>query len=318
MHLPSPLPFFNTLLARGVFPRWQPKAALRPTTRSDRGAALCITWWGTAAHVVSTDTTTVLLDPFLSRPGLLDVGLLPLRPDEAALRAHLPPRVDALLLGHSHYDHLMDAPTLARLTGAKLVGSRSTASFARAAGVPEAQIVELPAQGGDVTIGDIDVRFVPSRHGRIFAGRVPFPGEVASPPRLPARVRDYKMGGAFGIVLRAAGATVYHNGSADLVDAELQGTRADVLLVGLAGRQATPDYLKRLTSALRPRLVVPTHHDAFFAPLNEGVRLLPGVDLDGFEREVRDAAPDARLVTPSYLEVLAVPPDDASAAALVT
>ena len=75
MPLPFGLGVLNGLLARGVFPRWLPKPALRPTTRSASGAAVRITWWGTAAHVVSTDTTTVLLDPFLSRPGLLDVGL---------------------------------------------------------------------------------------------------------------------------------------------------------------------------------------------------------------------------------------------------
>ena len=317
MPLPFGLGVLNGLLARGVFPRWLPKPALRPTTRSASGAAVRITWWGTAAHVFSTGTTTVLLDPFLSRPGLLDVGLLPLRPNEAALRPHLPHKVDAILLGHSHYDHLMDAPTLARWTGAKLVGSRSTVSFARAEGVAESQLVEIPAEGGHVTVGDIEVRFVPSRHGRIFAGRVPFPGEVPTPPRVPARVSAYKMGGAFGIVMRAPGATVYHNGSADLVDAELAGESADVLLVGLAGRQATPGYLRRLAGLLRPKLIVPTHHDAFFAPLADGLRLLPGIDLDGFEQEARDVAHEARLITPAHLEVLAVPPHDARASALV-
>jgi L-ascorbate metabolism protein UlaG (beta-lactamase superfamily) len=153
-------------------------------------------------------------------------------------------------------------------------------------------------------VGDIEIRFVPSRHGRIALGRVPFPGVVTRPPRLPARMWHYKMGGAFGIVMNAAGVRVYHNGSADLVDAELEGERADVLLVGLAGRQATRDYLARLVSALSPELIVPTHHDAFFAPLEAGFHTIPGMDIDGFISEARRIAPRARVAFSDYGEEL--------------
>src|SRR6185369_9951761 len=107
-----------------------------------------------------------------------------------------PKKVDAILCGHSHFDHLLDAPRIAMKTGAKLVGSATTCAFARAAGVSESQLVEIAPSGGRTTVGDIEVRFVPSKHGRIALGRVPFPGEVRSPPRLPARVWHYKMGGA--------------------------------------------------------------------------------------------------------------------------
>jgi L-ascorbate metabolism protein UlaG (beta-lactamase superfamily) len=144
-------------------------------------------------------------------------------------------------------------------------------------------------------------------HGRIAFGRVPFPGEVKSTPRVPARAHEYRMGGAFGVHVTAPdGVSVYHNGSADLVDAELAGITADVVLVGLAGRKATRDYVGRIVRALQPRVIVPTHHDAFFAPLDRGFYLLPGVDLDGFVREARGLAPGARVVTPDFGDVLAV------------
>ena len=114
------------------------------------------------------------------------------------------------------------------------------------------------------------------------------------------------MGGAYGILLRTRGLTIYHNGSADLIDAELGDTRADVLLAGIAGYRATRDYVARLCGLLRPNLVIPSHHDAFFAPLEEGLRLLPGIDLDGFFSEVKAHAPGARLVAPSYEETLVI------------
>jgi L-ascorbate metabolism protein UlaG (beta-lactamase superfamily) len=301
-----------------LFPRWRPRRELRPTTTAASatggGAAVRIRWLGTAGHVIETATTTVLIDPFLSRPTLMALAR-PIAPDPAAIGARLPARVDAVLCGHSHFDHLLDAPYIARTTGARIAGSATTCAFARAGGVPEAQLVEIPPNGRTFTVGDATIRYIPSRHGRVGFG-VPFPGEVTAPPPLPASFWHYRMGGAFGLLIEVGGLRIYHNGSADLVDAELAGARADVLLVGLAGRGGTRGYLQRLYDALGPRLVVPTHHDAFFAPLDGGLHLLPRIDLDGFVAETRRHAPSATVVTPAYDETLAVPAD-ARAAALV-
>jgi L-ascorbate metabolism protein UlaG (beta-lactamase superfamily) len=297
-----------------LFPRWRPPGALRPT-RAPSSGALRITWLGTAGHVLETGRTTILIDPFVTRTPLRKL-VRKIEPNDDAIQRWIPKKVDVVLCGHSHYDHLLDAPRIAKITGAKIVGSRSTSAFARAAGVPEDRIVTVPASGARMRFGDVEVRFVPSLHGKIVLGRVPFPGEVTRPPRLPVRAWHYKMGGAFGLLVRAAGVSVYHNGSADLLDAEVAGERADVLLVGLAGRRATRDYLGRLSRALGPSVVLPTHHDAFFAPLEEGLRLLPGIDLDGFAQEVRTLLPLATIVTPDYGEHVLVDAGDTRAAGI--
>jgi L-ascorbate metabolism protein UlaG (beta-lactamase superfamily) len=306
------------LIYERLFPRWKPRAEFRPRGNgSDEGAAergIRVRWLGTAGFVIATQTTTVLIDPFLSRPGLVRIASQTLTPDAEAIARWIPPHVDAVLCGHSHFDHLLDAPHIAAKSGAKIAGSPTTCAFAEASGVARDKLVVIPPEGASFTVGDIDVRFVPSLHGRIFLGQVPAPGEVKTPPPLPARAWHYRMGGAFGLFLKADGVSIYHNGSADLVDAELQGIHADVLIAGLAGRRGTRDYVKRLMTALTPRLVVPTHHDAFFAPLERGVHLLPGIDVDGFLREVRDLDPKVTRVTPEYGEDLVVPREDARAA----
>jgi L-ascorbate metabolism protein UlaG (beta-lactamase superfamily) len=302
-------------------PRSFTSRALRPYTppaeyalgAGDRGGTATgggvrLAWLGTAGHVVSTASTTVLVDPYVSRFGLAHLATRGLRPDEAAIERWIPAKIDAVLCGHSHFDHLVDAPRIAQRTGAMIVGSESTCAFARAQGVAESRIVCVPKTGERLRVGDIDVRFVPSLHGRIALGRVPFDGEVRTPPRLPARAWQYRMGGAYGILLGVAGVRIYHNGSADLIDAAIAGERADVLLVGLAGRQATRDYLERLVTALDPRVIVPTHHDAFFSPLEEGLHLLPTIDLPGFFAEAKRRAPRARVVVPSYGEEMHVGP----------
>ncbi len=287
---------------------FRPDSRYRPrsTTRPD---GLGIRWLGTAGHVIEGRDTTLLIDPYLTRASLLTAAFRRLRPTPDRWRGYLPLRVDAVLLGHSHFDHLLDAPTIARETGAKVIGSATTSSFARASGVPEEQIVTVPAGGATITVGSATVRFVPSVHARIAAGRVPFPGEVLEPPELPARLHRYRMGGAFGILVTLDGRSVYHNGSADLVDAELAGCSADVVLLGLAGRRATTGYVRRVLDALSPSLVLPTHHDLFFAPLEEGVRTLPGTDLHGLAEELPTLRSRPSLVTPTYEETLVVPRD---------
>lgn len=291
---------------------WSPPARFRPgaTPHASYGAshgAAEVRWLGTAGHVVQAAGTTVLIDPFLTRPSLLRTAMRPLRPTPEAWTHWLPASVDAILIGHSHYDHLMDAPEIAKRTGARIIGSRTTANFARAAGVPPSQIHRIPPEGGVVEVGAIQARFLPSLHGRIALGRVPWDGEVTEPPRLPARVWHYRMGGAYGIHLHGPGLSLYHNGSADLVDAALQDVQADVVLAGLAGRQATPRYLDRLLGRLSPQVVLPTHHDFFFRPLDAGPRLLPGIDLDGFVRDVERLRPAARILMPGYEDTVRLP-----------
>jgi L-ascorbate metabolism protein UlaG (beta-lactamase superfamily) len=277
-----------------------------------RADGVRVRWLGTAGHVIETATATLLIDPFLTRPSLLRTATKRLVPDEEAIGRHVPNRVDAVICGHSHYDHLLDAPRIAVRTGAKIIGSASTCSFARAAGVTEDKLVAIGPDGGTAIVGNVEIRFVPSKHGRIAFGRVPFPGEVPAPPRLPARLHQYKMGGAYGILVtdRTSGVSIYHNGSADLVDVALDGLSANVLLVGLAGRQGTKDYVERLVRLLAPSVIVPTHHDAFFAPLERGVHLLPRIDLEGFFDQARVLSPNTTRIAPDYGEELVVPAAD--------
>jgi L-ascorbate metabolism protein UlaG (beta-lactamase superfamily) len=297
-----------------LFPRFRPKRELRPQGGGD-GWGARITWLGTAGFIIESAEAKLLVDPFLTRPGFSRIARRMI-PDDLAIARHVPRKVDAVLCGHSHYDHVADAPRIAKHTKAKLVGSPSTCAWGRAEGLSESQLVQIAPNGAVVRFGDIEVRFIPSRHGKLAFNRVPLVGEVRTTPRGPGRLWHYRMGGAFGLLIKAPGVTIYHNGSADLIDAELEGESADVLLACLAGRKGTENYVARLVSALGPKLVVPTHHDAFFAPLEDGLHLLPGIDLEGFVSEVYLRAPNATVITPDYEEPICVPPNDARGAVL--
>jgi len=272
-----------------------------------------VRWLGTASFVIESAGSSLVIDPYLTRASLRQLAFAPLLPDRAAIDRHAPKNLVAVLCGHSHFDHLLDAPLLSQVTGAKLVGSDTTLAFGRAQGLPETQLLSVPALGAELELGPFAVRFIPSRHAALLLGRVPFPGSVDGAVPELRRPWHYRMGGAFGVLVSAGGVSIYHNGSADLVDAELRGVEADVALVGLAGRRYTPAYLQRLLTPLAPKLVLPSHHDAFFGPLEAGVRLLPGIEFERFVRDTERFAPRAQILAPLYDEPVWIAPHGSDA-----
>jgi L-ascorbate metabolism protein UlaG (beta-lactamase superfamily) len=77
------------------------------------------------------------------------------------------PKADDVLIGHAHFDHILDAPELCRQTGARLIGSRAACMVGRAAGLPEAQLVETAGRE-DIGSGAWTLRGLPSVHGKAF------------------------------------------------------------------------------------------------------------------------------------------------------
>ncbi|HEY3359908.1 MAG TPA: MBL fold metallo-hydrolase [Polyangia bacterium] len=266
------------------------------------GAALTVTWLGTAGVLVSDGETRLLVDPFVSRPGLLRVGLgRPLAPREREVAAWLDrlevTRAAAVLVSHSHYDHVMDAPAFARATGAVLVGSSSTANVGRGAGVAPARI-RVVADGDAMTLGRFRVTFLESAHGPALRGRVPFPGVIARPLGPPAPASAYRLGACFGLVIEHPAGTLVHHGSAGTRPGMYAGVRAGTVLLGLAGRAATEPYLRDVVDAVGAARVIPIHFDDFFRPLAAPLGFLAGVRFAEFVRTTRRTRPRMELTAP--------------------
>jgi L-ascorbate metabolism protein UlaG (beta-lactamase superfamily) len=297
--------------------------------RSDAGT-LSLRWLGCAGFSLSDGATTILHDPYLSRPGRLQTFFRWYRPDEDRLMTYLradgpSPELaaaDLILIGHSHFDHLGDAPWFAKQTGTRIVGSPTTAAIAQAYGVPANQL-QVVSAGDVLTAGQFEIRVVESRHARVMFGRVPFPGEVRTPPTAPIHAISFKMGGALGYLIthQGTGLRLFVLSSAGVhapALAELRGgdIAVDVLLPATIGRDA--QYVPTLIESLRPRWVVPHHFDDFFLSIDEARDTRSDLaDLPAFETEVGDAAAAVGISVsyrrPELLDLLTLGPEGVTA-----
>jgi L-ascorbate metabolism protein UlaG (beta-lactamase superfamily) len=249
--------------------------------------AVELSYFGTAGFQLRGHGHTLLLDPYVSRIGLPGLLTAPLVPD-AALIAGMFREVDDVLVGHAHYDHVLDAPLICLRSGARLIGSRAVCNVGRAAGLPEAQLVTTRGRE-DIESGPAIVRGLPSSHGKVLLGRVLFPGDIEEPPHWPPRIEALRHGQVLNWHVRFGGLTVMHVDSADYHLSELEGLSADVLCLCAAGRKFRPNYVPEIVRALRPRWVIPCHWDTMITPLDAEPRLLPGIDLPGMFDEIRRA-----------------------------
>lgn len=253
-----------------------------------------LTFLGTAGFVLKTPERTIVLDPYLSRPGLAQslFGRLQTNPD--LIRQHLP-AADDVLVGHAHYDHILDAPELCKQTGARLIGSQAVCHVGRAAGLPESQLyLAQPRQA--IACGGHTVHAIPSIHGKALLGKIPLPGDILRPPPWPPRITDLRHGDVFLWHVEVGGTRLLHVDSADWLERDLEGYQADILLLCAVGRQYRKGYTAELIRRTGARCVIPCHWDDFTAPLHAPVRQLPGVDLEGFVREIQQCGAEARVL----------------------
>lgn len=231
-------------------------------------------WLGTAGFAIEHEQHVLLIDPYLTRAPLWRCVSSRLAPDEERIRKHAP-SADAIVLSHTHFDHALDAPSIAKRTGAVVFGSASAMALCRASQVPEGQLSEPH----DAEIGPFRLRFFASEHSRLVLGRVPFPGDIADCDQLPLRASRYRCGAVFGVEIRVGGKRIVHLGSAALPDGGVPRLDADLLLVCAAGWKASRAFPERVMAAFSPRTVLLSHWDAFFTPLERPARALPAIEL---------------------------------------
>ena len=147
---------------------------------AEKSYQVVLKYLGTAGWEITDGTTSILIDPYLSRIngpappgggsghslagdtrqayGWGDVA----SPDVAAIDSHIQ-RADCVLVTHTHYDHILDVPHIALKTGALVIGTESTENVMRAYSVPEGQLTTVRG-GEDYEFGSFSLKVIPSIH----------------------------------------------------------------------------------------------------------------------------------------------------------
>ena len=79
-----------------------------------------VTWLGTAGFKIETGPSTLLVDPYLTRNPKASPRQ-PKSPEDFK-------KTDHIFISHGHFDHVLDIPEIASISGARIFGSQRCCS----------------------------------------------------------------------------------------------------------------------------------------------------------------------------------------------
>ena len=270
--------------------------ASRPLELAD---GLELEWLGVAGYRLSYEGQTIYIDPYISRVPLSSVLRRGAALADPALHERFvrpPGPVLGVLVGHTHFDHAIDVPELTRHHECSAYGSSSLVNLMRLHGLGDRAVEVEP--GHRYELGPFNVSFVPSLHSKLLLGfAVPFDGELTCEHLDALSPSAYRCGQVWGIHIEVAGTTLYHQGSANLIDDAVPHGGVDVFLAGIAGRSFTRDYWARILPRLQPRTIVASHFDDFFRTIDAPMGFSTNVNLAAVPDEVGAVSRDFAVAT---------------------
>jgi L-ascorbate metabolism protein UlaG (beta-lactamase superfamily) len=249
-------------------------------TRSETDSGGVLTaWLGTAGVWIACGETSLLVDGFFTRPSLLRVAFSRLRPDPArvdqGLRRAGIAHLTAVLAGHAHYDHSLDAIYIAQKTGAIVAGSASFANLALGAGMP-ADRIQIVQPGDRTAYHRFQVEWISSRHNRPNLAH----GEIKAVLPTPAHASQFSSGTCFALRLNSPSGILGVMGSAGYQPGMFTGRPVDALFLSIAGLSRTSSaefeaFFRATVIASQARVIYPIHWDDFFHPAGPSPVFLP-------------------------------------------
>ncbi|MCZ6690624.1 MAG: MBL fold metallo-hydrolase [Planctomycetota bacterium] len=274
-----------------------------------------VRWLGTAGFHISLGDEQVLLDPFFSQQSLLGSVFtkLEVRDDVTEKRIGDVSEVDGILVGHAHWDHLLDVPDVAIHHAKKAIsyGSLTTFNLLRALDVPHDRVKRASREVW-LTIPNTNIRFKAyrSKHSphvdriiHLYQGKV-----KTLPKEPPTWASDFKEGRTLTYVIQFMDEsgenskfTIFYADSASggmrgLPDLDETGD-IDLAILTVAAWKNVDDYVETKLKCLKPKHVILTHYDDFFMEPEEEMEFLTMAYMTDFLKEIQETAREANLPT---------------------
>ncbi len=257
--------------------------------------AITLDWFGCTTFRLNSENITVFLDAYIDRVPGADG---PLGATAAGIT-----KADWILIGHSHFDHIWGAETIAINTGATVIGSYETIRYMRAAGVPDDQLI--PISGGEhIPLGDGMMAHVfPALHSCWWA---PYDDEHPSSPCFGLEELDYFIradlvtenmakamrdlgthekqhlaesinadggdGGTYGYLIETLEGSLFFKDTPGHWTGIMKNISADVAVLGVSGRPhvdgrthqgSLAEFAISECNMLNARRFIPCHHDNY-------------------------------------------------------
>ena len=245
-----------------------------------------VTYFGTATLLFDDGKDQILFDCHFTRPSLGKyVRGAKVTTDEKMVdrlfKVHHVDRLRAIVVSHSHFDHVMDAPYAAKKTGAVLYGSSSVINVGRGGSLPEEQMVEY-VDGTEFSVGDFKIRVIKSLHSKPTILNNDLGELIEKPLPQPAGLREYKEGGSYDFYIEHPEKRILIRPSFNYIEHQLDGIQADVLFLGVAGlgkadRDTEKKFFSETVKKVKPKLVIPVHWDNFFSSLGKPATGMPAL-----------------------------------------
>ncbi|MBR3003806.1 MAG: MBL fold metallo-hydrolase, partial [Lachnospiraceae bacterium] len=228
-----------------------------------------ITFLGTTTLLFDDGTDQILFDAHVTRPSLKKYIFGRELPNTAMadeiIRLHRIDRLKAIFVSHSHHDHVMDAPYIAKKCGAVIYGSSSALNVARGGGVPEEQLVEFKAED-TFAVGNYKIKVIASIHSKPTILNNDLGQTIDTPLVQPAKLRAYKEGGSFDFYVETPEKSYMIRPSFNYIEGQMDGFHADVLFLGVAGlakadAPTKAKFFAETVEKVAPQLVIPLHWD---------------------------------------------------------
>ncbi|AZZ35444.1 hypothetical protein CIK05_01060 [Bdellovibrio sp. qaytius] len=224
-----------------------------------------LTWLGTAGFIIKGQQGIIAFDPFISR------GTGAKSPFTAKSFAD----VEAMFIGHGHFDHTYDVPEIALNTEAKVFAPGLTGLMLKLRGLPSDRLVH--ASNEEMLLKKFNLRAYKSSHAKFD---LPLVYSTLKRCKLGdcAKLCGLGFGYPKGMVqtysFEIKNKKILFISSAGCTEKELlmyRNLEIDYLLAPLQGHTHIQEIVAKQTMIINPKVVIPHHHDDFYPPISQSI-----------------------------------------------
>ena len=252
-----------------------------------------ITYIGCGGFLLKDKATSVLIDPYFSNISpMISIFFKKLKPDTTLIdnffhqtinnKKDLEGNIKAILVGHSHYDHLADIPTVlnrnCNLDSVEIIGSKTTGHILAGANISK-QVKVINSNNWIYTKNKrVRILPIPSNHAPHIFGIKLISSKKATKDfsKFPKKVRKFPEGENYNFLIDYLDAQgnvtfrIFSNASAASDDGVgfpsselLKQKQVDVLLLCVASYNQVQNHPEGIVKFINPKYIIGNHWENF-------------------------------------------------------